>query len=184
MKIGTTFGYINRSGTVIIQPQFDEARFFYKALAPVRKGSTWGYIDHTGKLLISPKSEVARSFQDDVARVQINGLWGYIDTAPVKTGGLRGYIDKAGAFAIKLRFEIAHSFSNRWADVKIAGNGVTSTAKVRLRFRPGLTKPVRCGPGLLLRGRVPSGATSLATFRSKSNRSSTPPGPFNRAWPT
>ncbi len=47
-------GYINRTGKVVIQPQFDEAYPFINGLAYVRIKDKWGYIDRTGKYIWQP----------------------------------------------------------------------------------------------------------------------------------
>jgi len=49
-------GYIDRSGKVVIEPQFSAALRFSNGLAAVRGGSgeEWGFIDRTGRVVIEP----------------------------------------------------------------------------------------------------------------------------------
>jgi hypothetical protein len=76
------WGYINKSGQVIIKPQFRSAGQYSEGLAPVRLNGTYGYIDETGKFIIQPIYDVAYSFEQGQAKV-------YIDAKPY-------FIDKKG----------------------------------------------------------------------------------------
>ena len=51
--MGEKYGYINQSGQVVIEPQYDEAHEFSGGLAPVRVGFRWNYIDKTGAVKIT-----------------------------------------------------------------------------------------------------------------------------------
>ena len=42
--IGDRYGYINKEGQYVVNPQFDGARFFSEGLAPVKIGDKYGYI--------------------------------------------------------------------------------------------------------------------------------------------
>ena len=42
-------GYIDKTGKIAINPQFDDAWDFSEGLAPVKTGDKYGYIDKTGK---------------------------------------------------------------------------------------------------------------------------------------
>ena len=46
--------YLDRSGEIVIKPQFDEARHFSNGLAAVRIGNKSGYIDRAGKYVWEP----------------------------------------------------------------------------------------------------------------------------------
>jgi len=48
-------GYIDRTGKIVIPPQFDDAGPFSEGLADVKIGEKWGYVDGTGKVVISPQ---------------------------------------------------------------------------------------------------------------------------------
>ncbi|HEY0427788.1 MAG TPA: WG repeat-containing protein [Pyrinomonadaceae bacterium] len=74
------WGYINKTGQIIISPQFDEAGFFSDGLAKVKAENKFGFIDEKGKFVINPKYLEAQRFSEGIAAVRIdNGLWGVID---------------------------------------------------------------------------------------------------------
>ena len=82
VEIKGRFGYINRSGKLVILAQFGDAGIFDNGLSPVLIGKTWGYVDKTGKIAIAPQFEVADPFSEGLALVGSRGKFGYID----KTG--------------------------------------------------------------------------------------------------
>lgn len=141
------YGYIDRLGTIVIQPQFDRATRFSDGLALVGFGGNHAYIDRVGNVVIRldyRDFNLVSGFSEGMAVVGNRGpgdfiqdLLGYID----KTGTLvvplrfdearafseglalvslryqRGYIDKTGKFIIPPQFGVAESFSNGLARV-------------------------------------------------------------------
>ena len=113
------WGYIDKSGAVVIEPKFLWAQEFFEGLARVQVSRVrarsidgkWGFIDKLGKLTVSPDhrdvlggdhSNIGSdgpeaSFHDGLAQVQVE----------MKTG----YIDKAGRMAIPADFTFSHPFS-------------------------------------------------------------------------
>lgn len=73
------YGFIDRSGKTVIDPQFDQALPFSEGMARVRVGTKWGYIDKKGALTITPQFDFAYPFQYKRAAVQQGRLWGFID---------------------------------------------------------------------------------------------------------
>src|SRR5262245_20990264 len=73
------WGYVDKNGNRVINPQFERAESFSSGLAAVRLGK-WGYIDYSGKIAINPQFDRATSFSDGVAVVEIASRWGYINT--------------------------------------------------------------------------------------------------------
>jgi hypothetical protein len=49
--IGGNYGYIDKTGAVVLPPQFGTAEPFIGGLARVRIGNTFGYIDRSGKFI-------------------------------------------------------------------------------------------------------------------------------------
>jgi hypothetical protein len=123
--VGDQKGYIDRTGTLVIQPQsFNSASRFSDGMArvqvggPMGKGGKLGYIDRSGKIAVKPQYEFAGDFSEGLCAVLIGDKYGYIDktgavvvkpqfgTADPFIGGLArvwfddktGYIDKTGKF--------------------------------------------------------------------------------------
>jgi hypothetical protein len=132
-------GFMDRTGKLVVDAQFEDAADFSEGLAPVkvrseettwcpaegsgsRKGFTmkWGYIDKTGKLVIPPQYESAVPFSEGLAAINtcdeaffIDKSGKKIDLGPYRyassfTGGLSrvnvmtktglwwGYINRSG----------------------------------------------------------------------------------------
>ena len=104
-KSNNQWGFIDKTGTWIIPPEFSEALEFTEGLAPVKSYSTWGYIDSKGKWIIEPQFELAVPFNEGVAAVVFNNRW--------------GFIDHQGNFTIEPIFHKASSFSEGLALVSI-----------------------------------------------------------------
>src|SRR2546422_10908637 len=62
------YGYIDKSGRIVIKPRFDEASYFSEGLAPVRVGKLWGFIDESGKMAIAPQFDSAFPFSEGLVR--------------------------------------------------------------------------------------------------------------------
>lgn len=142
------WGYIDKAGKVIIQPQFYGAGSFREGLAKVvTKNGKTGFINTQGKIIIKPTFDYPEDFHDGMARVYFKtgnepeGLYGYIDRkgtvvipprfkeAQDFSEGLAvvcienkkcGYIDKTGRFAIEPMFEGAGTFSDGLAMVRVS----------------------------------------------------------------
>jgi hypothetical protein len=133
------WGYVDKSGKFVIQPQFEDALEFFDGLAAVEVSKKWGYIDKTGKGVIPARFDEAAGFSEGIAAVKMGGKWGYIDkagtiVAPAVfddasyfSGGLAlvnfakawGYIDKNGKSAIRPQFIAATDFSQGLAAVSV-----------------------------------------------------------------
>lgn len=105
INIDNNFGYINRTGTIVIQPQFEEAKPFSGDLARVSIHDKWGYIDTNGQFVIKPQFDDVRDFYNDLACIELDGKW--------------GYIEKSGTIVIKPQFDDEHHFSDGLASVAI-----------------------------------------------------------------
>jgi hypothetical protein len=136
------WGYMDKTGQVIIAPQFDYELPFSEGLAAVKLGEKWGFIDHSGELKIAPKFNWGGYFSDGLANIQINRKAYFIDEsgkivletngyeadpfseglAAVNFGGAWGYIDKTGKVVIKPQFKKAGSFSEGMAQVELNHN--------------------------------------------------------------
>lgn len=107
------YGYRDKSGEFVIQPQFDYAGEFSEGLAVVGLGkfpaTKWGYINLQGNLVIPAQFEGAHDFSDGMAAVSL--------------GGKLGYIDRTGKLVVKPQFDEAQKFSGGRARVRIIKDG-------------------------------------------------------------
>jgi hypothetical protein len=85
---GFKFGYISRSGRIVVKPQFDSARGFSEGLARVEINERYGFIDSSGRMAINPIFNMANDFSDGLSAVKIPdgtcelcGEWVYINKA-------------------------------------------------------------------------------------------------------
>jgi hypothetical protein len=144
-------GYIDKTGAIVIPPQFNYAVDFKEGRAVIRIGDEstgkYGYIDKTGKVVINPQFAFAHDFSEGLAEVEVAQRYGYIDRAgtmivppisevgnpkfseglaPMMIGGRWGYFDKTGKVAINPQFAWADQFSEGLA---LVGVGDRATRK-------------------------------------------------------
>ncbi len=128
------YGYIGRTGKMIVEPEFFEAREFSEGLAAVSTNDSaggavvgeWGYINKQGQLVIKPIFSAANSFSEGLAAVEVgrkNVLYEESgETLRKEIAGKWGYIDGTGKQVIPAQFDLANSFSEGLAVVKIKDN--------------------------------------------------------------
>lgn len=97
IQINNTFGFIDKNGSLLVEPRFEDAREFHDGLAGVKVNGKWGYIDYSGNIVIQPTLSAPYIFE--------NGF------APFKSNGLYGFIDKRGNIAIPPKFSDVRGFS-------------------------------------------------------------------------
>ena len=127
VKVSGKWGYVDASGELVINPQFDYADDFKEGRALICLGKPctwwdsdsptdqrWGYIDASGKMVITPQYGAAASFSEGLASV----CTGDCSSKSIKPFS-RGYIDRDGKIAIPMQFGIASSFSEGLAQVCI-----------------------------------------------------------------
>src|SRR5437879_136591 len=61
------WGYMNRSGKIIINPQFDGALCFSEALALVIVGKKVGYVNTNGEYVVNPQFDDGTRFSEGLA---------------------------------------------------------------------------------------------------------------------
>jgi hypothetical protein len=70
------YGYIDKAGKYVINPQFEDAKPFKDGFAAVEVGRKWGYINKGGKFVINPQFDDAEPFNDGLAVVKVGGKYG------------------------------------------------------------------------------------------------------------
>ncbi|HUU50204.1 MAG TPA: WG repeat-containing protein, partial [Nitrospinota bacterium] len=73
LKEKQKWGYIDKTGKIVIKPEFYRVWPFSDGLAAVyvKEKEKWGYIDKTGKVVIEPKFDWASRFSEGLARVGV-----------------------------------------------------------------------------------------------------------------
>jgi hypothetical protein len=75
---GSRFGYADREGKIVIEPQYRQAYDFSEGLAAVMRIDKYGYIDKEGERVTDFIFDHAESFYKNRAIVSFNGKWGII----------------------------------------------------------------------------------------------------------
>jgi len=68
--LGQGWGFIDKTGAMVIPPQFESALGFREGLAPVVIDDKWGFIDKNGMLVIENQFDFVTEFSDGVAIVE------------------------------------------------------------------------------------------------------------------
>ena len=135
------YGYVNRMGKYVLEPQYEEALPFSDFLAAVKKDGKWGFINGEGKFVIEPRFENAFLFSDGAAGVEENGKWGFInrsgkylvqpkyESAGIFRQGLAavrweskwGFISKDGEMVVPPKFDQVYFFSEDRSGAQVNG---------------------------------------------------------------
>jgi len=122
VRVLTKVGFIDSSGRLVINPQFEEVGFFSEGLCPARRGPLWGYIDRTGRFEIQPQFDEAGFFSEGLAAVSVKGRMGYVNRAGVKV--IAAAFEGAGPFQEgRARIKMA----GRWGYLDLKGNRIGPT---------------------------------------------------------
>ncbi len=122
------WGYIDKAGKLVINPQFDQAGEFHEGMALVEFGGKSAYIDKTGKIaftegadlffegLVSSHTSSTEGFPTDSVLLWQRFSEGLL---PVYVGEKMGYVDKSGQIVIKATFDMVKGFSGGLAPVRL-----------------------------------------------------------------
>lgn len=129
-------GYIDLSGSYVIEPQFKHAGSFSGKYAAAAEGRDWGYIDAKGEWVIEPQYKRAYAFNSGYAKVEKDGRTYYIDSknkelktpeadkiydfnkhgaALLKVNNKVGIINTKGQFVLKPTFDLIKDFDGAYA---------------------------------------------------------------------
>jgi hypothetical protein len=134
------FGFIDETGSILIEPQFDLAEEFSEGLAAVcvgpckfvdtdekESGETlnvqrwegkWGFIDTKGKMVINPRFTKVGSFYRGKATFSLDDFLLFKESATMQ----EGYIDKTGTVVIPSQFWSADKFEDDGLAVACVGD--------------------------------------------------------------
>ncbi|HZU37703.1 MAG TPA: WG repeat-containing protein [Gemmataceae bacterium] len=90
-------GFIDKTGTFCIVPQFERAHDFSEGLAGVERGGRWGYVDTAGHVVIAPSYDEVQDFHDGLAAVRSGRFWKYVGSDGAVC--IEGPYNAAGDFA-------------------------------------------------------------------------------------
>lgn len=79
IRDGKKFGFINRSGSVVVAPRFDAVGEAHEGRIHFYESSHAGYIDFSGKIVVEPKYDSVGDFKDSRAIVRIGSKAWLID---------------------------------------------------------------------------------------------------------
>ncbi|MEL6617102.1 MAG: WG repeat-containing protein, partial [Bacteroidota bacterium] len=128
---GGAWGYVDRSGAVAIEPQFDAAGDFSEGRAAVRVRSRWGYIRPDGSWAVEPRFALAGDFASGRARVGVGS----------PSDRLYGYIDASGAEVVPPVLPYALDYSEGLALVRLIADEATSVERFFSRLGGRETAP-------------------------------------------
>ncbi len=97
VNIDYQYGFADKSGSVVIEPRFDNVGDFSEGLAPAAVDAKYGYFDKSGEWVSDPTFRRGGLFVD----------------------AKYGYIDKSGEWVIEPRFKEAWCFSEGLALVQV-----------------------------------------------------------------
>jgi hypothetical protein len=128
----STDAVIDRSGKVIIAPQWDRVGEFHEGLAMVQTGdggsARFGFIDKRGKIVVRPEWRRVFDFREGLAAVTQDGStdekWGFIDSTgnmviPLQWGGSSWFSEGFSAFSTEAVFSGRHGFIDKSGQVAI-----------------------------------------------------------------
>src|SRR5712692_378744 len=72
------WGYIDKTGSIVIKPEFEEAFPYSEGLAAVRVRGKWGYVNDKGNMIINPRFDLAAPFSEGSGLVVLSDKVGYV----------------------------------------------------------------------------------------------------------
>ncbi|MCC8087675.1 MAG: WG repeat-containing protein [Rikenellaceae bacterium] len=78
LKQKNKFGFIDKSGEIVVNLDYDNARNFHEELAGVKFQGKYGFINKSGQWIIPPDYDMVFDFHEGVAVYGINGKFGYL----------------------------------------------------------------------------------------------------------
>lgn len=152
------YGFIDKSGNYIIEPQYDQIQSFREGFAAVSINNKWGYIDPKNNKLTDFIYADARKFKEGSAAVLVTDNFGV---------NKWGFINKLGKISILPKFDEVGDFNNGLAAVKVEGKWGFVNSKGAYVVKPTYTDVSDFNNGLSLvryRTKSESGAAYINTY--------------------
>lgn len=73
VKINGNWGYVDKDGQIVIEPQYEAARSFANGMAAVKKNGLWGFIDLNGEQVIKYSFDNAKDFNSNGCAFVLRG---------------------------------------------------------------------------------------------------------------
>lgn len=137
IKVNNQYGFIDKTGKIVVEPQFQGVYEFSDGLARIYTSGEFntGYIDETGKIVIEPRFDIGGNFSEGFVWVGFDPQKTF---SSVKVGNITlnsyssqsshsfnyniGFIDKSGKFITEPIYKLAGNFSEGLAFVKTKEN--------------------------------------------------------------
>ena len=130
VRVSEKWGFIDKNGNMVINPEYDKAELFSEGLAAVALNGKWGYIDRAGRWVVKPQYEFADDFSEGFAGVVGNGKY--------------GFINKQGELVIPARFDVRREL--RHPELLVSAGrfkeGLAAVAVAWLIAQPSVTAPI------------------------------------------
>jgi predicted DNA-binding WGR domain protein len=154
------YGYVNKAGETVINPQFDLVSHFSEGLAKIQQKNKNGFIDKSGKIIINPQFDHVSDFHNGRAAFSNGNQKGYIGTkgnyiinpqfddagdfregmAVIRSGREWGYINEDGKIEINPQFDDAEPFQSGLAAIKQSNKWGYINKKGKLEINPQFDK--------------------------------------------
>lgn len=137
------YGFVDRTGNVVIKPTWDEAGSFHGGVARVLKNDKMGIINTDGQVVVEPQWDKGNlgDCYNGLMPVGVDDKWGFVAAdgkmaielqwtaagefsdglAYVQRNGLLGFINTSGEIVIEPQWEYCEKFSDGRALVRNAG---------------------------------------------------------------
>ncbi|HYX30966.1 MAG TPA: WG repeat-containing protein [Pyrinomonadaceae bacterium] len=155
------WGYIDKTGKLVIPMKFTHAESFSEGLAAISEGDRGAFIDHEAKTVFEVPLDVTLGFREGIAGVLYKGTLAYFDRTgkqisppldygpsshsfseglvPVGIKGKTGFMDRTGKIVIAAQFEDAEDFREGLAPVKVRSDETTWCPREASGSRKGFT---------------------------------------------
>jgi len=128
------FGFIDRTGKVVIAPQFDSVSGFSEGLALAVRDRRKFFIDTSGHTVFEAKFDIVNNFSEGLAAVNI-GEKRIPNIGLISDPGKWGYIDKTGQLVIPMKFTHAENFSEGLAAINDGDSGAIIDHNGKIIFK-------------------------------------------------